>query len=92
MAIHYNKLWLLIALHLNLLNSADHSFEKFERHAFVCNACLCGLTCLAIGKPFCGAGTCCLATGCYACVAPVIGQKVAGCIDKQPGKVPLSRY
>lgn len=88
MVTSYSKLLLIIALHLNLLNSAeDSSFQELERHAFICNTYLCGLTCLAIGKPFCGVGTCCLVTGCYACVAPVIGEKVANIIDKQPGRV-----
>lgn len=88
MGTSYSKLLLIIALRLNLLNSADHSsFQELERYAFICNTYLCGLTCLAIGKPCCSVGTCCLAIGCYICIVDPVAKKVANIIDQQPGRV-----
>lgn len=88
MVISYSKLLLIILLGLSAVNpfkvaSPGYiSTSEIERCLFIFGSFCCGIMSLTVGKPFCGVGTCCLAMDCYACVAPVIGEKVANIIDQ----------
>lgn len=84
---------LIILLRISAVNAFEVaspgyiSTSEIERYLFIFGSFCCGITSLTVGNPFCGVGTCCLAMGCYACVTPVIGEKVANIIDQQPGRV-----